>query len=85
MAYAILRTDKMMSTRVESMLVTFRYQDSSADAPIENGNIVELDGLMEGEREVFLAKAPPLPPSWTTASWLTAWSFSTTSAPVCGI
>ena len=58
MAYAILRTDKMMSTRVESMLVTFRYQDSSADAPIENGNIVELDGLMEGEREIFLAKAP---------------------------
>ena len=34
MAYAILRTDKMMSTRVESMLVTFRYQESSADAPI---------------------------------------------------
>ena len=33
MAYAILRTDKMMSTRVESMLVTFRYQDSSATPP----------------------------------------------------
>ena len=58
MAYAILRTDKMMSTRVESMLVTFRYQESSADAPIENGNIVELVGLMDGEREVYLAQAP---------------------------
>lgn len=58
MAYAILRTDKMMSTRVESMLVTFRYQESSVNAPIENGNIVELAGLMDGEREVFQAKAP---------------------------
>lgn len=58
MAYAILRTDKMMSTRVESMLVTLRYQEDGTDAPIENGNIVELGGLMEGEREVFLAKAP---------------------------
>lgn len=58
MPYAICRTDRLMGTRVESMLVSCRYQDGGADAAIENGNVVELKGLMASERELFVANAP---------------------------
>jgi len=58
MPYAICRTDRLMGTRAESMLVSCRYQSGGADAEIENGNVVELKGLMAGERELFVANAP---------------------------
>lgn len=58
MAYAYARSDKLMGTTVPSMLVSARYQVDGADTEIENGNMIELKGLMEGERELYIANAP---------------------------
>lgn len=59
MAYAIVRTDKMFGTQNKAGLTHFKFfdaEDKAAD--IENGNVVEIDGLLEGAREVYKAAAP---------------------------
>lgn len=58
MANCVCRTDRMMGTNMESMLVSVRYQVSEVDTAIENGNVVELKGLMENERELFVGNTP---------------------------
>lgn len=59
MAYAVVRTDLLAGTDVRADLVSFKYFDGEDNgAEIENGNIVKLDGLMEGERELYKAVAP---------------------------
>lgn len=59
MAYAIVRTDRMSGTKQGADLVSFKYQASNVDAPIENGNVVLItDELVDGDRETFIAKAP---------------------------
>lgn len=58
MAYCICRTDRMAGTSVPSLLVSARYQVSNVDTAIENGSIVELKGLMEGQRELYIANKP---------------------------
>lgn len=58
MAYAYVRSDKLMGTTIPSMLVSARYQVDGVDTEIENGNMVELKGLMDGERELYVANAP---------------------------
>lgn len=59
MAYAVVRTDRMTGTTDSARLVTVKYFDGENNpAPIENGTWVKLDGLVEGEREVFKATAP---------------------------
>ena len=50
--YAVVRTDNMAGTDVRSMLVSVRYYDRDNPAAIENGHVVWLDNLEEGEREV---------------------------------
>ena len=64
MAYAIVRTDRLMGTGVRSYVRSVKYMgDGSAATAIENGNIVKLDGLMakgtnEVEREIYKAVTP---------------------------
>ena len=58
MAFCICRTDRLMGTTVDSMLVSARYQVAGVDTEIENGCFVELGELMEGERELFVAVDP---------------------------
>lgn len=60
MAHAIVRTDLMAATDVRGgeSLVSFRYQPSGTKTEIDNGNVVLLDGLEDGEREIFVAVTP---------------------------
>lgn len=58
MPYAICRTDRMAGTTVPSMLVSARYMPSDTATAIENGNVIELKGLIDGERELFKGDTP---------------------------
>lgn len=58
MAYAIVRTDLMSGTKQPADLVSIKYQVSSVDTAIENGNVALVGALETGEREVYLASAP---------------------------
>ena len=57
MAYTVWRSDLMSGTDVAADLVSCRVYDTDEENPIavENGTIVELKGLEEGQREVFKA------------------------------
>ncbi len=54
--HAVVRTDLMYGTDVRSGLVSVRYMGSGGETPtnIDNGNVLKLKGLMEGEREIFV-------------------------------
>ena len=58
MAYVVCNTDRMAAVTVPSLLVSARYQVGNVDTAIENGSIVELKGLMEGQRELYIANKP---------------------------
>ena len=58
MAYGVVRTDNMYGTDVRAGLVSLKYFVSTTATAIENGNVVTLNGLISGEREVFKAVAP---------------------------
>lgn len=59
MAHAIVNTDKMAGTDVRTKLVSVLYQNASGKAQeIDNGNVVVIDGLMSGEREIYKAVTP---------------------------
>ena len=65
MAYAIVRTDNMAGTDVRSLLVSVKYfvTDNSGDEPvdvetaIENGNVLKIGALLDGEREIYKGSA----------------------------
>ena len=50
MAYAVIRTDLMTGTDVNGALVSCKY-----NAELENGSVVKIEHLMEGERELWEA------------------------------
>lgn len=58
--YAVVRTDNLMGTDVNSYLDSVRFYAGSPEieAPIENGNIVLVGDLLTGERELHKATAP---------------------------
>lgn len=57
--YAVFRSDLMSGTTVGADLVSVKYMGSgTTETAIENGNIVKLDGLMTGEREVYKGVTP---------------------------
>lgn len=58
MSYAIVRTDNLDGTRLPSALVSVKYYVTTTPTAIENGNVVKLDGLMAGEREVYKGVIP---------------------------
>lgn len=53
--HAVVRTDLMYGTDVRSGLVSVKYMGSSGDTPteIDNGHVLKVTELMEGEREVY--------------------------------
>lgn len=60
--HAVVRTDKMFGTDNRTGLWSFKYTTGSgaskADAAIDNGNVVLLGALLDGEREIYDATAP---------------------------
>lgn len=57
--YAVIRTDLMTGTDVGPYLASVRYMDADGNpAEIENGCVVKLEGLMDGERELYKGVAP---------------------------
>lgn len=58
MAYTVIRTDLMSGTNQPADLVSLRfYNADGAQAEVENGVIVKLEGYEDGEREVMKAVA----------------------------
>lgn len=57
MGYAVIRTDLMTGTDVNAGLVSFKYMgaDGKTATALENGSVVKIENLMEGERELWLA------------------------------
>lgn len=59
MAHAVVRTDRMYGTDVDPGLVSVKYIGAaSTETAIDNGNVVLLNGLMTGEREVYAGITP---------------------------
>ena len=60
--YSVVRLDNMMGTDVGTYLDSVRFYtgsgESEAEAPIENGNVVLVGDLLEGERELHKATVP---------------------------
>ena len=59
MAYGVVRTDNMYATDVRGGgLVSVLYAPSNTPTAIENGNVVLLNGLKTGEREITMGVTP---------------------------
>lgn len=64
--HAVVRTDLLWGTDVRSGLVSIKYiVESTVDSEtvkteteIENGNVLKVGALMEGEREIYEGSAP---------------------------
>ena len=64
--HAVVRTDRMAGTDVRNMLVSIKYivttgsGDNAVDTEtaIENGNVLKVGALLDGEREVFKGSTP---------------------------
>lgn len=56
MAYGIVRTDNMYGTDVRAALVSIKYmgEDGATPTAIENGSVLKVGALMEGEREIYV-------------------------------
>jgi len=64
--YARVRTDLMHGTNNPADLVSVKYQVSSTDTAIENGNVVVVGDLLIGEREVYQATKPAVDSALST-------------------
>ena len=56
--HAVVRTDKMYATDNRAGLVSIKYIVDGEPAEIENGNVLKIGALMEGEREIYEGSAP---------------------------
>lgn len=57
--HAVIRTDLMSGTYDGSLLRSFKYHNAEGKmADIDNGHVVKLEALMDGEREVWKAVDP---------------------------
>lgn len=56
--YGVVRTDNMYGTDVRAGLVSVKYMgaDGKTATEIENGNVVKIGALMDGEREIFVGE-----------------------------
>lgn len=54
--HAVVRTDSMIGTDARSQLVSIKYIAGTPAAPkeIDNGNVLKVGALMDGEREVHV-------------------------------
>lgn len=59
MSYAVVRTDNMAGTDVRGQLVSVKYMgtDGNTETAIENGNVLKLGALVDGEREIYIGGA----------------------------
>ena len=55
--YAVVRTDNLRGTDVRAGLVSIKYIVSNTETAIENGNVLLVGPLMDGEREIFQGSA----------------------------
>lgn len=60
MSYGVIRTDRMFGTDNRAGLISVKYMGADGETPtaIENGCVVNVVGLMEGEREVYRGITP---------------------------
>lgn len=57
--HAVVRTDKLYGTDVGVNLVSAKYMGTgTTETAIDNGNVLKVGDLMEGEREVRIATTP---------------------------
>jgi hypothetical protein len=56
--HAIVRLDNVSGLYNGALVKSAKYFVNDTPTAIDNGNIVVLDGLVEGEREIFKAVAP---------------------------
>ena len=56
--HAVIRTDKMMGTTVDTYLYSVLFKKGGSGASIDNGNLVQITKLDKDNREVFEAEAP---------------------------
>ena len=58
--HAVVRTDNMLGTDARSQLVSIRYMGTNGKTPteIDNGNVLKVGALIDGEREVFTGEVP---------------------------
>ena len=56
MAYGIVRTDNMYGTDVRAALGSIKYmgEDGATPTAIENGSVLKVGALMDGEREIYV-------------------------------
>lgn len=54
--HAVVRTDNMTGTDVRSQLVSVMYMgsDGATETDIDNGCVLKLGALMDGEREIYI-------------------------------
>lgn len=54
--HAVVRTDNMTATDTRSQLVSVMYMgsDGATQTDIDNGHVVKIGALMDGEREVYV-------------------------------
>lgn len=58
--HAVVRTDNMTGTDVRSQLVSIKYMGADGETPtaIDNGNVLKVGDLIDGEREIYCGKTP---------------------------
>lgn len=58
--HAVVRTDNMTGTDVRSQLVSIKYMGTDGATPtaIDNGNVLKVGALIDGEREVYKGEIP---------------------------
>lgn len=54
--HAVVRTDNMTGTDVRSQLVSVMYMgtDGATETDIDNGNVLKIGALMDGESEIYV-------------------------------
>ena len=58
--HAVVRTDLMDGTDVRGQLVSVKYMGADGKTPteIDNGNVLKVESLIDGEREVYAGVTP---------------------------
>lgn len=58
--HAVVRTDLLDGTDVRSQLVSVKYMGADGNTPteIDNGNVLKVESLIDGEREVYAGVTP---------------------------
>ena len=58
--HAVVRTDLMDGTDVRGQLVSVKYMGADGATPteIDNGNVLKVESLIDGEREVYAGVTP---------------------------